>query len=173
MSNHEIKFATDELGDENQHLTFLVGKNMFAIAILNIREIIELTAVTKVPQMQSYIAGITNVRGKIIPVIDLHERFGFGKIDASCKTCIIVETKQDNENVEIGLVISTVDQVYPVNNNNTEETPMFGSVIKKEYVKEYTKIGDGFVPILELSSLLSLDELSANIYNEEFLAGMK
>lgn len=153
--------------EEHQYLTFTVSKETFAIAVLDTKEIIELTTITHVPQMQEFVAGVTNVRGKVIPVIELGSRLGIDEKKEDNKTCIIVETSHDNERLEIGLIIDAVDQVYSILPETTEVTPNFGTRVRKEFIARMAKVGETFVSILDLSRLLDINELSLNHFNHD------
>jgi purine-binding chemotaxis protein CheW len=155
------------VSEEHQHLTFVVDKETFAIAVLDIKEIIEFATITRVPQMQSYMAGVTNVRGKVIPVIDLSDRLELGASAEGNRTCIIVETSNEGELFEVGLIVDAVDQVYAILPETTEQTPSFGTRVRKDFILRMAKIGDGFVSVLNLSILLSVDELSINNFTYE------
>jgi len=151
--------------EEHQYLTFSVSKETFAIAVLDTKEIIELTTITHVPQMQSFVAGVTNVRGKVIPVIDLGIRLGISDEKEENKTCIIVETTHDNERLEVGLIIDAVDQVYAILPETTEITPNFGTRVRKEFIARMAKVGETFISILDLARLLDINELSLNDFS--------
>lgn len=154
--------ATNE---EHQYLTFTVSKETFAIAVLDTKEIIELSSITAVPQMQPFIAGVTNVRGKVIPVINLAKRLGiFEETENEQNTCIIVEVLLEHESFEVGLIIDAVDQVYSILPATTENTPSFGTRVRKDFIKRMAKVGDHFISLLDLETLLDLNELSTNSY---------
>jgi purine-binding chemotaxis protein CheW len=159
------------VSEEHQYLTFVVDKETFAIAVLDIKEIIEFATITRVPQMQNFMAGVTNVRGKVIPVIDLSDRLGFGAIDEANRTCIIVETMDDGELLEVGLIVDAVDQVHALLPEMTENTPSFGTRVRKDFIARMAKIGETFISILNLSMLLSIDELSHNNFTFEITQG--
>lgn len=158
--------------EEHQYLTFTVSKETFAIAVLDTKEIIELTTITRVPQMQDFVTGVTNVRGKVIPVIELSSRLGINENNDENRTCIIVETSHDSEQLEIGLIIDAVDQVYTILPETTEITPNFGTRVRKEFIARMAKVGETFISILDLSRLLDINELSLNDFSHEIQQGV-
>jgi len=159
----------DQNSDEYQYLTFYVQDEQFGVGILVIKEIIEFAVITKVPQMNRYMLGITNVRGNVIPVVDLSDRLGLGVSDVMRRTCVvIVEIKDEDEIFEIGLLIDAVNQVYDIYPTDTEDAPNFGSRIRKDFIKFMGKIGNQFIAVLNVDRLLSIRELSSstNTLNE-------
>ena len=157
----EIMGGSQGHTNEHQYLTFYVQDEQLGIGILAIKEIIEFAVITKVPQMNRYLLGITNVRGNVIPVVDLSDRLGLGVSDVMRRTCIvIVEIKEDEEVFEIGLLIDAVNQVYDIYPTDTEETPNFGSRIRKDFIKFMGKIENQFIAILSIERLLSIRELA-------------
>ncbi len=167
----DLDMIEGAISEEYQHLTFIVNNETFAIAVLDIKEIIEYTTITRVPQMCDFIAGVTNVRGKVIPVVDLSSRFGFIKTGQENVTCIIVETSEDGEKFEIGLMVDAVDQVYPIMPEDREESPDFGARIRRDFISHMAKISNGFVSVLNISKILSVDELSQNCFTYEIELG--
>ena len=159
----------DQNSDEYQYLTFYVQDEQFGVGILVIKEIIEFAVITKVPQMNRYMLGITNVRGNVIPVVDLSDRLGLGVSDVMRRTCVvIVEIKDEDEIFEIGLLIDAVNQVYDIYPTDTEDAPNFGSRIRKDFIKFMGKVGNQFIAVLNVDRLLSIRELSSstNTLNE-------
>jgi purine-binding chemotaxis protein CheW len=156
-----ILTETEEDLQDHQYLTFLLEDEMFAVGVLEIREIIEYAMITKVPSMSDYIKGITNVRGNVIPVIDLPGRLGFNPIKIGKKTCIIiVEVNLENTTLEIGLLVDSVNQVYEILPQMIEEKPSFGAKIRKDFIAKMGKIEDSFIVILNLERVLNVEELS-------------
>ena len=160
--NEELDVIGVAINEEYQHLTFIVKNETFAIAVLEIKEIIEYTSITHVPQMYSYLSGVTNVRGNVIPVIDLSDRLGLGKTSDDNKVCIIVETFDDSETLLIGLIVDAVDQVYPLLPEMREDAPSFGTRIRKDFIQSMAKVNDKIITILNLFTLLDIEELSKN-----------
>lgn len=162
----------DDLGlsstgaETDQYLTFTVDGEIFAVPIVSIKEIIEYSSITRVPQMESFMAGVINVRGNVIPVVCLSDRLGFGGGGEENRTCVIVENEDDEgDTLEIGLLVDAVDQVYSFSEDNTQEAPDFGVRIRKDFIAKMAKIGDSFVTALNLKTLLNVRELSKNTYD--------
>jgi purine-binding chemotaxis protein CheW len=167
--NERTISMSDQNSDEYQYLTFYVQDEQFGVGILVIKEIIEFAVITKVPQMNRYMLGITNVRGNVIPVVDLSDRLGLGVSDVMRRTCVvIVEIKDEDEIFEIGLLIDAVNQVYDIYPTDTEDAPNFGSRIRKDFIKFMGKVGNQFIAVLNVDRLLSIRELSSstNTLNE-------
>ena len=148
--------------DDRQYLTFQLNGEMFAIGILNIKEIIEHGNVTEVPMMPSFIRGVINLRGSVVPVIDLSARFGRNKTEVSRRTCIVIievanddETKQD-----IGVMVDSVSEVLEIPRNEIEPPPAFGTKIRVDFIYGMGKVMGKFVIILNANKVLSVDELS-------------
>lgn len=145
----------------NQFLSFYLKNEMFAINVSYVREIIEYTQITRVPMMQSFIAGVTNIRGSVIPVLDLSGRLGLGVSDITKKSCIItIETMIGDEESEIGIIVDMVDQVYDVTPSNKMDAPEFGAKIRKDFMQMMAKVEDRFITLLDMGGILDIAELS-------------
>lgn len=154
--------AVSAVLDDHQYLTFLWSGEMFAIAILNIKEIIEYGSLTEVPMMPGFIRGVINLRGSVVPVVDLAVRFGRSKTEVSRRTCIVIievegsdETRQD-----IGVMVDSVSEVLEIPTAEIEPAPAFGAKIRVDFIKGMGKIAGKFVIILNADKVLSVDELS-------------
>ncbi len=152
---------TSKNNEGNQYLSFFLKNEMFTINVTYVREIIEYTQITRVPMMQSFIAGVTNVRGNVIPVLDLPERLGIGKSTIDKKSCIItIDTEIDGESTEIGLIVDMVDQVYDVSPSHKMDAPEFGSRIRKEFMQMMAKVDGKFMTLLDVEGILNIADLS-------------
>ena len=147
--------------EQNQYLTFLLGGEMFAIPILNIKEIIEYGSLTAVSLMPEFIRGVINLRGSVVPVVDLSVRFG-RKTDAVTKrTCIvIIEIESEGEKQDVGVVVDSVSEVLEIHRADVEQTPSFGARIRSDFIRGMGKIGGKFVIILNVNRVLSIDEMA-------------
>jgi purine-binding chemotaxis protein CheW len=144
-----------------QYLTFIVKDEIFALSVMEIKEIIEYSEITRIPMMQEFIKGVTNVRGSVIPIIDLSLRFGMGATVPTSRTgIVIVETFIDGDITEIGLIIDAVHQVHQLTQSDTRMTPDFGAKIRKEFIDQIITIDGKFNIVLKLETVLSLEELS-------------
>ena len=139
------------LAKEGKYLTFALGKEVYGIEILKVREIIGLMSITSLPQMPKYMRGIINLRGKIIPVIDLRLKFGMPSIDMSSETCIIVVNLND---VLIGVVIDKVNEVLDIKQENIEPSPNFGLDLHTDYILGIGKVGDSTKILLNINRVL-------------------
>jgi purine-binding chemotaxis protein CheW len=124
--------AQDDLGDNRQYLTFSVGGEIFAIGILNIKEIIEYGSVTEIPMMPVFIRGVINLRGAVVPVIDLSVRFGRPATQIARRTSIvIIEVREGEVHQDIGIVVDAVHEVLEIPASEIEPPPAFGTKIRK------------------------------------------
>lgn len=157
----------EEKAKNSQYFTFMLKKEIFCIEVLPIKEIIEYLNITRVPMMQSFVKGITNIRGNIIPVVDLSERLGLGITTLDKKTCIvIVEVNGEGQKFDMGILIDSINQVLELDIEDIEETPNFGSKIEEKFISRMVKIGESFVDVLNLDSILDINDLS-NMVNSE------
>lgn len=148
-------------GEGNQFLSFFLKEEMFAVNVFHVREIIQYTQITRVPMMQSFVMGITNIRGNVIPVIDLSDRLGLGQSPIDKKTCVVtVETEMEGEETEVGIVIDVVDQVYDVAPTHKMDSPEFGSRVPKKFMEMMAKVDDRFITVLDMKSVLALADLA-------------
>ncbi|MFA6189847.1 MAG: chemotaxis protein CheW [Sulfuricurvum sp.] len=145
----------------HQFLSFYLKNEMFAINVGYVREIIEYTQITRVPMMQGFITGVTNIRGNVIPVLDLSCRLGLGVSEISKKSCIItIETSIADEESEIGIIVDMVEQVYEITPSNRLDAPEFGSKIRKDFLQMMAKVEDRFIALLDMGGILNIAELS-------------
>lgn len=146
---------------QSQYLTFLLGGEMFAIPILNIKEIIEYGHLTTVPMMPAFIRGVINLRGSVVPVVDLAVRFGRKSGDVTRRTCIvIIETESEDEKLDVGVVVDTVNEVLEIPRAEIEPAPSFGARIRADFIHGMGKINGKFVIILAVNHVLSIDEMA-------------
>ena len=144
-----------------KHLTFNLQRESYGIDVLKVREIIQLTAITAVPRMPDYVKGVINLRGKIIPVIDLRVRFGFDGVKDTDLTCIIVvQVKMpDGKNTQMGLVVDGVEEVVNLITGDIEGTPDFGGKISTDYILGMAKVKGTVKTLLNIDRVLGADEL--------------
>ncbi|MFY9682395.1 MAG: chemotaxis protein CheW [Candidatus Sulfotelmatobacter sp.] len=145
-----------------QYLTFLTAGEEYAIAIVKIREIIEYEAVTTVPNTPVWIRGVTNLRGKVVPVVDLAVKFGMPAAGISKFSCIIItEVMFQGESLIMGVLADAVSQVIELSADEIEATPPFGTRVKTEYLLGMGALGKKFCLILDIDKVLSADEVLA------------
>jgi purine-binding chemotaxis protein CheW len=131
--------------------------------VLKVREIIRLTNITAIPQMPDYVRGVINLRGKIIPVIDLRLRFGFAKTENTEQTCIIVVKVKlpDGRAIQMGLVVDGVEEVVNIPATDIENTPDFGTQIDTQYIVGMAKIKGAVKILLDIDGVISADTLKS------------
>ena len=154
--------AKDCVNREGKYLTLFLADEEYGISILKIKEIIGMMPITTVPQTPAFFKGVINLRGKVIPVIDLRLRFGINAISYSERTCIIVvEIMGQNGAVLTGIVVDTVSDVLNVNNDEIEDTPTFGTTLNTDYISGMAKLEGGVKSLLDIDRILTADEITA------------
>lgn len=144
--------ANDE--QMGQYLTFVLGGETYSIGILGIKEIIEYGVITTVPMMPPFIRGVINLRGAVVPVLDLLARFGTGRTEAARRTCIvIVEVKSRNETIDVGILVDAVNEVVGIAAEDIEPAPTLGSNIDTRFVAGMGKVDGQFVAILNVNQV--------------------
>jgi purine-binding chemotaxis protein CheW len=145
---------------EGKYLTFTLAEEEYGIGILKIKEIIGMLPITSVPQTPDFVKGVINLRGKVIPVIDLRLRFGIGEIDYTERTCIIVvEIDSQAGTVLIGIVVDSVSEVLNVKGDDIADTPTFGTKLDTEYILGMAKMEGGVKILLDIDRVLSANEV--------------
>ena len=151
-------------GTENdgKYLTFQLAEEGYGIGILKVREIIGMLPVTPVPQTPMFLKGVINLRGQVIPVVDLRLKFGLPEEEYTERTSIIVvEVKGLSANIPIGIVVDTVSEVITIQAREIEPPPAFGSTIDTNFILGMAKTGDGVKILLNIDFVLSAEELGA------------
>lgn len=151
-----------ESGSGRQYLAFTLNGEVFAIDILQIREIIEFGALTEVPMMPSTIRGVINLRGAVVPVIDLSARFGRGPSAVARRTCVvIIEVSVDGARQTLGVMVDAVNEVMEIPAEDIEPAPAFGARIRTDFISGMGRVNGRFVIILDVARVFSLDELAS------------
>lgn len=146
--------------EKTQYLTFHLAGEEYAIGILQVKEIIEYDILTKVPMTPVWVRGVINLRGGVVPVIDMATKFGLPESPVTKRTCIvIVEVDLEGERTVMGVVADAVSQVMDLSSQEIEAPPAFGTSVRIDYLKGMGKIGKKFVLILDVDRVLSIDEL--------------
>ena len=147
---------------EGKYLTFTLAEEEYGIGILKIKEIIGMMPITTVPRTPEFVKGVINLRGKVIPVMDLRLRFGMEEIDYTERTCIVVvEIEGASGTVMIGVVVDSVSEVLNIKGEDVEETPTFGTKMNTEYILGMAKMEGGVKILLDIDQVLSEDEIAA------------
>ena len=148
-------------GEGHQYLTFTLGGEMFAAGIMRIREILEFEQITPVPMMPAFIRGVLNLRGAVVPVIDLKVRFGGEPNEVTKRTCVVIlEVATDDGRQDIGIMVDTVSEVLEIPGSDIEPPPSFGARIRADFIEGMGKVNEKFVIILATDRVLSVDELA-------------
>ncbi len=157
IMDQAVKVMVDRDG---KYLTFALAEEEYGICILKIKEIIGMMPITTVPQTPEFVKGVVNLRGKVIPVMDLRLRFGMEAIEYDERTCIIVvEIEGRSGDVQIGIVVDTVSEVLNVAGEDIEDTPTFGTKLDTEYILGMAKMEGGVKILLDIDKVLNADEI--------------
>lgn len=145
---------------EGKYLTFSLAGEEYGIVILKVKEIIGLIPITPVPQTPNYIKGVINLRGKVIPIVDLRLKFGIEAIDYSERTCIIVvEIISGSNKISMGIVVDSVSEVLNIKEAEIEDTPDFGSRLETSYILGMAKINKSVKILLDIDKVMTGDEI--------------
>ena len=150
-----------ETGVSNQYVTFRIEEETYAIDVFKIREILEVPDITRVPGMPPMIRGVINIRGAVVPVLDLRMQFGRESTEQTEDTAIIVtEMSHDDDMIQMGILVDSAREVITLEKDEIEEPPRLGIFIDNKYLNGMGKIGDDFVIILNIDKILSDEELA-------------
>ena len=148
--------------EHSQYLTFVVDGETYGIGILVIKEILEYGAITRVPMMPHTIRGVINLRGSVVPVIDLAARFGSASTEATKRSCVvIVELEHDGAQQVVGVLVDNVNEVLEIAPQDVEPSPSFGAKIRTDFIAGMARVEHLFVILLDVAHVLSMDELAA------------
>lgn len=144
-----------------QYLTFVLGDEVFAMDIRTVREIIQYGAMTPVPLMPEFVRGVINLRGAVVPVIDLQSRFGRSRAQVGKKTCIIIfDASRAGEKLELGLMVDAVSEVIDIAAHAIEPPPQFGTSIRRDFIHGMGKVAGQFIVILEPERALDIEDMA-------------
>lgn len=145
-----------------QHLTFTLADEVFALDIGKVREVLDFTAITKVPGTPDFMRGVINLRGSVVPVVDMRLKFGMPATEQGINTCIIiVEVAVDGETTVLGALADSVQEVLDLEAGQIEPPPRIGTKLNLEFIRGMGKREEGFVMILDVDRVFSVDELAA------------
>lgn len=146
--------------ETTQYLTFRLDEEVFALDVAKVREILEYTPVTKVPQTPDFMRGVINLRGSVVPVIDLRLKFGMTATEQTLNTCIIVtEVGMDDETILLGTLADSVQEVNEMEPEQIEAAPHIGTRFNTDFIKGMGKADGNFVMILDIDKVFTIDEL--------------
>lgn len=147
--------------DMNQYLTFKLQDEVFGLAIGKVREVLDFTTVTKVPRTPDYMRGVINLRGSVVPVVDLHLKFGLEETEKTVNTCIIiVEINMEGEITVLGALADSVQEVVELEPEQIEPAPKIGTKLNTEFIKGMGKRDEEFIILLDIDKVFSNDEIS-------------
>ncbi len=156
--------GSDELVMSTQYLTFTLENEDFALDISQVREVLNIITITRVPRMPQFLSGVINLRGNVVPVIDLRLKLGMNAITKTVETCIvIVEVLIDNELTQMGALTDSVKEVIDLEPGQIAPPPKLGTKLKTEFIKGMGKQGERFLIILDIDKILSDEEIAMAI----------
>jgi purine-binding chemotaxis protein CheW len=158
----EQDIAQEVVSDNGaQFLTFKLNTEDYGVNILNIKEIIDYGSITRVPMMPEFIAGVINLRGSVVPVIDLALRFSEKpSVRTKRSSIVILEVDCEDQQMDIGITVDVVNEVLRITQDEIEPAPSFGTKIRTDFIKGVGKVNDQLLVLLNIEKILSIDELS-------------
>ncbi len=149
------------IAETTQYLTFKLEDEVFALDISKVREVLDFTTVTKVPRTPEFMRGVINLRGSVVPVVDMRLKFGMSRTERTVNTCIIiVEVTVDGERLVLGTLADSVQEVLDLGPDHIEPAPRIGTRLKTEFIKGMGKRGADFIIILDIDKIFSAEELT-------------
>lgn len=152
--------ATAENNVPSQYLTFMLDKEQFAVDIAKVREVLEFTSVTKVPRTPEFMRGVINLRGSVVPVVDLRLKFGLTKTESTIDTCVIItEVEARGEKTVLGALADSVQEVIELEPKSIEPAPRMGTRVNIDFIRGMGKRDERFMIILDIDRVLTEDEI--------------
>jgi purine-binding chemotaxis protein CheW len=149
------------VAETTQFLTFKLEDEVFALGIAQVREVLDFTTVTRIPDMPEFMLGVINLRGSVVPVVDMRLKFGLSPSETRTNTCIIiVEIELDGETTILGALADSVQEVLELDPDQVEPPPRIGTRLKSKFIKGMGKHDDQFIIILDIDRVFSADELA-------------
>jgi purine-binding chemotaxis protein CheW len=144
-----------------KYLTFVLGNESYGVEVLKIREIIRMQNITPVPQMPEYVKGVINLRGKVIPVVDLRVKFMLSKVETTERTCIVVVQVilASGTTTQMGLIVDAVEEVINIGTSDIENTPEFGTRLNTEYILGMAKVKGVVKTLLDIDRVVSVETM--------------
>ena len=154
--------SVTEITDTRQYLTFKLGNEVFATDVAKVREVLDFTTITKIPRTPDFMRGVINLRGNVVPVVDLRLCFEMSKTEKTVNTCIVVvEMLLDGESTVIGALADSVEEVIDLEPEQIQPAPRIGTQIRTDFIKGMGKRDGQFIMILDIDRVFSAEELSA------------
>ncbi len=153
--------AVSTITETTQYLTYKLGEEVYALDISKVREVLDFTTVTKVPRTPDFMRGVINLRGSVVPVVDLRLKFGMNATERTVNTCVIItEVTVDNGTTVLGALADSVQEVIDLAPGDISAAPKIGTRLKTEFIRGMGKRDDTFIIILDLDKVFSSDELA-------------
>ena len=153
--------GVDSITESIQYLTFKLADEIFALDVAKVREILEVTTITKVPQTPDFMRGVINLRGSVVPVVDMRLKFGMSMTEQTVNTCIIVvEINLDGDSLVLGALADSVQEVVEMEAEKIEPAPHIGTKLNTDFIRGMGKVDDHFVMILDIDRIFSSAELA-------------
>ena len=150
-----------QVTEVRQYLTFKLSEEVFGVDVAQVREILDFIKITKVPQTPDFMCGVINLRGSVVPVVDMRLKFGMEKTETTVNTCIVVvEVNLEGENTVLGALVDSVQEVFELGPSEIEPAPRIGTKLKTEFIKGMGKRDDKFIILLDIDKVFSSEELS-------------
>lgn len=151
---------TNGLNDTRQYLTFKLNDEVFGVDVAKVREILDLIKITRVPQTPDFMRGVINLRGSVVPVVDMRIKFGLEATESTVNTCIVVvEVELDGENTILGALVDSVQEVFELEQSEIEPAPRIGTKLRTDFIKGMGKHDDRFIILLNIDKIFSTEEL--------------
>lgn len=148
------------INETKQYLTFKLNEEVFGVDVAQVREILDYVKITKVPQTPEFMCGVINLRGSVVPVVDMNMKFGMVKTERTVNTCIVVvEVILNEEKTILGALVDSVQEVFEIDPANIEPAPRIGTKLRTEFIKGMGKHDDKFIIILDIDKIFSSEEL--------------
>jgi len=148
------------INETKQYLTFKLSDEVFGVDVAQVREILDYVKITKVPQTPDFMRGVINLRGSVVPVVDMNLKFGMEKTERTVNTCIVVvEVKLGDETAVLGALVDSVQEVFEIEPQNIEPAPRIGTKLNTEFIKGMGKREEKFIIILDIDKVFSSEEL--------------
>ncbi len=153
--------AVKDITEVRQYLTFKLGEEVFGLDVGKVREILDFTTITKVPRTPEFMRGVINLRGSVVPVVDMRVKFGMSATEKTVNTCIVVaEVELEGDAIVLGALVDSVQEVFELEPNQIEPAPRIGTRLKTEFIKGMGKRDDRFIILLDVDKAFSAEELS-------------
>ena len=153
--------AVKDITEVRQYLTFKLGEEVFGLDVGKVREILDFTTITKVPRTPEFMRGVINLRGSVVPVVDMRVKFGMSATEKTVNTCIIVtEVELEGDTTVLGALVDSVQEVFELEPSQIEPSPRIGTKLKTEFIKGMGKRDERFIILLDVDKAFSAEELS-------------